>query len=374
MQQTFGKSSSNKTITKVSEPKKQKLNRDEFIEKVELFLNNFCQEQIKEARSVGPGYVELWEEIAKYVGGGGKRIRPYLVALSYSAYSGEDLDSIIPIASSIEIFHTFLLIHDDIIDKDTVRHGLPNITGSYLEKYKKFSPKEARHYADSAALLAGDLLLSATYSLINDHVSSPSDRQKLVSYYREAMFLTGGGELIDLNSTLRPIDQSDPDSVMLNKTSVYSFKLPLAFGAVLAGAEQDEIEKAEKLGIELGLIFQDTDDLLGVFGKQELTGKSNKTDIKEKKRTNLIKAAYQNSDSGARQRLDELYDFDHILTDNEISEVFDIIKESGAKEAIEQSVEIKGAKASKLISKLEINNNGRLELLEILNKISKRDY
>lgn len=374
MQQTFGKSSSNKTITKVSEPKEQKLDREKFIEKVESFLSNFCQEQIKEAEKVGPGYVGLWEEIAKYISGGEKRIRPYLVAVSYHAHGGEDVDSIVPVASSIEIFHTFGLIHDDIIDRDTVRHGSPNITGSYLEKYKKLAPKEARHYADSAALLAGDLLQSATYGLINSYVSSPSDRKRLISYYQEAMFLTGGGQFIDAEAILRPIDQSDPDSVMLNKTSVYSFKLPLAFGAVLAGAQQDEINKIEMLGIELGLIFQDTDDLLGVFGNQEQTGKSNQTDIKEKKRTNLIKSAYQSSNHQIRQRLDELYDFDHSLTEDEVSEVFDIINESGAKKAIEQSVEQRGIQASKQISNLDITNTGKQALLEILKKISKRDY
>jgi geranylgeranyl pyrophosphate synthase len=373
MQQTVGKNSAIKTRTKSSDIGAIKLDREIFTRQLEVFLTEYCAKQIKDAHKVGPGYVQLWQEIDVYIKGGGKRIRPYITALSYAGYGGDDISSIIQIAASVEIFHTFLLVHDDIIDKDITRHGQLNITGSYLNKYKDLSPKHARHYADSAALLAGDLLLSASYSLVNNADNQASIKSKILAHYQKAMFLTGGGELIDIESTIIPIIESDPTSIMLHKTAIYSFALPLICGAELAHVPQDEIDKIEAVGLELGLIFQETDDFLGVFGDQGQTGKSNRTDIKEKKRTNLIKTAYQSSSSEVQKRLDELYSFNHTLTENEVDEVFHIVQDSGAKETIEKEIETKSKKLAKQISELGINEAGRQGLLGILKKISKRD-
>lgn len=374
MQRTVSKNSLSETKTADLDLSIVQLDREAFTRKIEDFLESYCLEQINEAEKVGPGYVELWHQINDYIKGGGKRIRPYMLALSYIAHGGKELNSIIPIAASIELFHTFLLVHDDIIDRDTTRHGKLNITGVYLKKYGGLSPEDARHYADSAALLAGDLLLNATHGIVNSSDASMEAKSKILSYYRKAMFLTGGGELIDVESAMQPINQSDPDSIMLNKTAIYSFMFPLASGAVLANASQTQIDQIEELGLELGLIFQETDDLLGVFGDQEQTGKSNRTDIREKKRTSLIKAAYQSSDSEIKSRLDQLYNFDHTLTDSEVDEVFEIIQESGAEDVIQKDIERKAAKATEQISKLRVNEYGQQALLSILKKVSKRNH
>lgn len=373
MQQTASRHSFTKIETEDSDLSIVQLDREVFTRQIEDFLANYCSAQVSESQKVGPGYAQLWQEIDLLIKGGGKRIRPYILALSYSAYGGNNIHSIIRVAASIEIFHTFLLVHDDIIDRDITRHGQLNLTGVYLEKYKDLSSDDARHYADSAAILAGDLLLSSAYALINSADIQPEIKAKILEHFQKAMFFTGGGEFIDVESAMLPISQSDPKSIMLNKTAIYSFALPLVCGATLAGAPQTEIDKIEEVGLELGLIFQETDDLLGVFGNQEHTGKSNRTDIKEKKRTSLIKTAYQSSSAEVQERLDELYSFGHSLTESEIEEVFNAIKKSGSKEIIEKDIQTKGIELTKQINSLKANDPGKQALLSILKKISKRD-
>lgn len=338
------------------------------ISKIEALLDSYCTDKVAQATAIDQRYSQLWSEIGRYLAAGGKRMRPRLVLLAYDAYkTSEELD-IMPIAAAWELLHACLLVHDDIIDRDTMRHGQPNIAGRYQTIYGE----GAEHYALSAALLSGDLLLMATYEMVNTADISSDAKLLVHSYFNEAFFAVGGGELIDTDAVLYPIPQSNPRSVATHKTASYSLQLPLQCGAALAGASSDELEKLSAIGLHLGIAYQLRDDLLGVFGDSQATGKSNRSDILEKKRTALIHATLAGLDSTEANELTELFAPDHIVDGSEAEEIVGLIIKSGAKEIIKQEIEAESIKALEVIDTLAVNSQHKEVFTGIVSKLTTR--
>ncbi|HSH31368.1 MAG TPA: polyprenyl synthetase family protein, partial [Candidatus Saccharimonadales bacterium] len=128
-------------------------------QEIDQRLEGLFEVKIKQAHGIDPLYGQMLERMALFIRRGGKRMRPYLTYLSYIGCGGSDTAAILDVAASQELYHNFLLIHDDIIDRDLMRYDGPNLSGLYMEKFQKELADlgEARHYADAMAMLAGDL-------------------------------------------------------------------------------------------------------------------------------------------------------------------------------------------------------------------------
>lgn len=339
---------------------------------IEAMLDAYCSEKITLAKTIDERYAVLWHEIRRYLLAGGKRMRPRLVLLAYQGYGGTDTKNMLSIAAAWELLHACLLVHDDIIDRDTIRHGQPNLTGRYQTTYGELGVGDASHYATSAALLGGDLLLMSTYELIHNAPISSDARLLAQSYIHKALFAVAGGELIDTDSTLYPIDRSNPRSVAVYKTASYSLQFPLECGAALAGASEEELQKLHDIGLHAGIAYQLQDDLLGVFGDSNITGKSNRSDIIEKKRTFLIQQTINNLNEPQAERLNELFSPRHTITQAEIEEIVGYILTSGAKASTEQTIaqEIDAARTS--AADLHMHNESKQALTALLTKLIAR--
>jgi geranylgeranyl diphosphate synthase type II len=152
------------------------------------------------------------------------------------------------------------------------------------------SPDGARHVGFSAGVIAGDLALSNAYRLLERVEAPAAVRRRLGEILDEAVFASAAGEFLDIETSL---DASMPpleDIVQMArlKTSVYSFEGPLQAGAVLAGAEEEVVLRLGEFGRDAGIAYQIADDLLGVFGNETRTGKTNWGDLREGKRTALL--------------------------------------------------------------------------------------
>ncbi len=339
---------------------------------IESILHNYCATKIDQAATIDSRYQALWQEIDGYLAGGGKRIRPRLILLAYDAYGGKDREAVAPIAAAWELLHASLLVHDDIIDRDTVRHGQPNIAGRYVSIYEPLSSSDTSHYALSAALLGGNLLLMGAYEL-TDSAPIPNDLKLLVhSFIHRALFTVAGGELIDTDSILYPIDQSNPQSVAKHKTASYSLQLPLQCGAALAGASPEELEKLSLIGLHTGIAYQFQDDLLGVFGDSAITGKSNRSDIIEKKRTALIHQTIAGLESDKADIVKKLFSSDRIISADEAEEVVQLITSSGAKQAIEETIKLETDKALSVIETLNVSSEHKEIFKGIIAKLTTR--
>lgn len=262
--------------------------------------NEFLEKQfslrIKEAAAMHSSYASLWTETARIVTHGGKRLRPYLVMIGCGRYTA----SAIPIAAAQELLHAAMLIHDDIIDRDNVRRGEPNINGAYLTRYTPYlTPESAQHYAHGAAVLAGDLLLSEAYRYINEFTVTSDVSAKLVKTMHTSIFTVVGGELMDVEASFMHDVQFDPIMISRYKTASYSCVGPLLSGAYWAGASPDLLEKLTEFGTYTGIAFQLQDDLLGIFGDESETGKPTLADLREAKSTYLIQQYISTLDEAA---------------------------------------------------------------------------
>lgn len=343
---------------------------------IEPILATYCDKKIAESAIIDKRYEALWRELKQYLLNGGKRMRPRLVLLAYQAYkkSSEFNEAIIAVAAAWELLHASVLIHDDIIDRDLIRHGKPNIAGRYQSIYGEVSSSDVSHYSLSAALLGGDLLLMSSYEIINSAKLDSNVKVAAQNYITKAIFTVAGGELIDTDSVLYPIATSNPFSVAKHKTASYSLQLPLQCGGAMAGASSEELDKLSTIGLHAGIAYQLKDDLLGVFGDSSVTGKSNRSDIIEKKQTQLILEAITLSAPSESKSLLELYSLDRLLSEEEAEHVADLIKESGAKERIEHMIDNESTSALAAIDSLSTKSEYKEIFSNLIQSLTTRKY
>jgi geranylgeranyl diphosphate synthase, type I len=338
------------------------------------FLDNFFTENIVRSELLDTNYAQLWQTMHQLAKAGGKRLRPYFVMLAYAAYGGKDYPKIIPIAAAQELLHMSLLVHDDIIDKDYMRHGQANVAGVMRTIYHEGGAADnTEHFANSAALLAGDLLISGAYqTIINSSVTS---EQKLValSNLSDAIFLVGGGELLDTETSFRPISVDDSLKIADLKTARYSFVSPLLSGAVLAGASQEQQDLLEEFGIALGIAFQLADDLLGIYGDPAVTGKSNLGDIREGKQTYLMLQALRLADPADKALLTACLG-NPDLTAIQAAQAREIVTRSGAQTSCLEKIAAYCQQAKDILTKLDIPDEHKQAFQKIITKATERTY
>lgn len=261
------------------------------LEQVESALGRFFEESKQRAVRISPGYHGLWETLEQCTAGG-KRFRPRLVMSAHQMLGGSDVGNAAEVGAAFELLHTALIVHDDVIDRDFVRRGIPNVSGRYRMIAEKagLSPGEARHVGFSAGVIAGDLALSNAHRLLERVETTAGIRRRLGEILDEAVFASAAGEFLDIETSFDTAVPPLEDIVHMArlKTSVYSFEGPLQAGAVLAGAEEDVITRLGDFGRDAGIAYQVADDILGVFGNETRTGKTNWGDLREGKRTALM--------------------------------------------------------------------------------------
>ena len=293
-------------------------------------LERFFSLAKKRAAPLGSHYEHLWGLLERNTQGG-KRFRPRMVMAAYVGLGGKDLDAAAYIGASFELLHTALIVHDDVIDRDFVRRGIPNISGEYRDHAVTLGASEeiAEHRGVSAAVIAGDLALFNSYRLVDKSgVASPM-RERLIDVLDEAMFASAAGELIDVDFSIEPGMPLVDDILTMErlKTAVYSFEAPLQAGAILATASEEAITTLGHFGREIGIAYQVIDDVLGVFGEESFTGKTTIGDLREGKRTVMI--AYACS-TPHWKRLGALIG-KHDLSEAEAEEARGLLSECGAR-------------------------------------------
>lgn len=263
---------------------------------VDSVLEEFFDDAISHADAYGPDYSALWHSL-RSASEGGKRLRPLLLTGVYDQLGGSDPALAATIGAAVELLHTAFVVHDDVIDHDVVRRGRLNVSGTFAQRARTEGADEARaeNLGAAAGILAGDLALTGAHRLVAFSAAPSGTRRDLVRLFDHAVYVTAAGELSDVRYSLdlAPVGLADIVAMAAHKTAVYSFELPLQAGAVLAGADLRTIDWLSHVGRLLGTAFQLLDDLDGVFGDEQTTGKSVLTDLREGKLTPLMAHARQ---------------------------------------------------------------------------------
>ncbi len=268
-----------------------------FKKNFELELFNFWQEQKDASNKINFISEQIVDKIAEISLSKGKRIRPWLAIVGFGLFGQKMTNSLfkklfLPLGLSLEIFHTFCLIHDDIIDKSNFRRQIPTIHNTFQKIFLQQKIVDSYHYGISAGILAGDLTLILSQQFL-DNLELSYDTKKL---YREMQLEVCYGQNDDtLGIGLADIEKLQKEDIlkMLDyKSGRYSVEKPLLIGASLSNQNTEKFNFISKIGKNIGLVFQLTDDILGVFGDEEKTGKSTSSDLFEGKRTLLMYDMY----------------------------------------------------------------------------------
>ncbi len=294
----------------------------------EKYLKRFQPLDIKDAATL-------------YVNAGGKRLRPAIMMWSCGAVGG-DIEKTIPAASAVEIFHTWTLVHDDIIDRDKKRRGVDTVherfRGIGVDRYG-LSESEAAHYGKSVAILAGDVQHGWNVSLLTELTSSYGiDASITLELIREMNNNTINdlieGELLDLQYSGIDLDKITVDDIekMLWKKTSALYKFCAYAGAMLgvgtADPENRQVKSLALFAEKCGLAFQLQDDILGITGNPEVTGKSVGNDIREGKRTTVLHYGWSAASDSEKEIISRSLGNKN-SSDSEVKEVIAIIEKRG---------------------------------------------
>ncbi len=265
------------------------------------------------------------------LGRGGKRIRGALTILGYEMSGGKDMEMIVQAARAVEMIHAYILIIDDIQDRSLMRRGDKTAHIKLADYHLKNElAGSSDHFGISIALDSALSGMHAAQMILANLNVDEELKLKVISIINLTMTVTAHGQTYDImNEVVADVSQEDLDRVLRWKTAHYTFLNPLHVGMVLAGADCQATDAITDYAINTGIAFQITDDIIGVFGSEQETGKSPMDDIKEGKRTVLAMYALNNSSSADKNFLIQMLGNAN-LTPAEFQRVKDILVDTGA--------------------------------------------
>ncbi len=218
----------------------------------------------------------------------GKLIRGSLYLWMSNIYGRKNINNLVNVAVAIEVNHSGLLIHDDIMDNDSLRRGKPTIHLRYQSLASAFNIDKKEEFGRDMAICLGDICFLAANLFIQNSKISSNLKEKLIDYFNFQIIKTGLSQMLDVQLGLSKNEPSLKEilKVYEYKTANYTFKTPLVLGYLSAnGQKTKEIGMLENLGQSWGLIFQITDDLIGFLKDEKTIGKTTGSDIRENKKT-----------------------------------------------------------------------------------------
>ncbi|PIV62745.1 hypothetical protein COS12_01225 [Candidatus Roizmanbacteria bacterium CG01_land_8_20_14_3_00_33_9] len=282
----------------------------------------------------------------------GKLLRGMLVLLINKMEGGQINEKVLNVATAMELAHSGLLIHDDIMDKDLFRRGFPTIHKSF---------------GQSMAICAGDWLFCKAIELIDDN--------ELIKIMSVGVQQVMHGQILDVffSETNNNPNQSTILDIYRKKTAFYSFSLPFKLGAMLQKASLKKLDILNSLGENLGLIFQIKDDEMGIFGDEKATGKPTGSDIRENKKTLLRLLLFESSNTLEKKVLIKIFGNNNISV-KEINQVRNLIQKKGINEQISRKLLQFSDKANQIIKILPYSKQNKNLLFDLLqyNMIRKK--
>ncbi len=297
----------------------------------------------------------LYEPIRYTLATGGKRIRPVLVLAACNMYSNS-IDKAVYPAIAIELFHNFTLIHDDIMDKAPIRRNQPTVF--------------AKWGAD-AAILSGDALNILAYQLVAK--TEKDSLAQVINIFNTLAIGVCDGQQLDMDfETSHYITEEEYLNMIELKTSVL-LKGALQIGATIGNAPQSDIFKLGEFGVNLGLAFQLQDDLLDAYGDSSTFGKKIGGDIVANKKTFLTIKAFSLAKGKSLELLSSYFKAQGVDPLVKVQEVLKIYDEVGVKQITEDKINQYFDKAIAALNKVNVNEEKKMVLTCLAERIMKRD-
>ena len=323
----------------------------EFVTKIDKRLSNYWDMEIGKEFGFNEEQKQLVRKILEHAKEHnlrtGKRIRASFVYYAYLLNKTED-ERIWKAAESVELVHTALLMHDDFMDQDKLRRGRPT-TQVYFGEGDE-------HYGDAMAVNVGDAVLCLGYEKLLESGFNAEVVKPAMSQLLRGITNTAFGQAYDVS--LPKIGEMSEERVMAlhkAKTAIYTYENPLFIGAILGGCNKDVLKILHEYSMTGGVAFQLQDDILGIFGEEEKTGKSADSDLLQGKVTLLVGKALELGNEIQIKTIKKVWGNKN-ATDDEILEAKRVIKETGSYEySVKTAVEL-AEKAANLANELRDKN------------------
>ena len=299
---------------------------------------------------------DLYKAARYMIEHGGKRLRPYMVIKSCQIVGGT-MKQAMPAAASIEMVHNFTLVHDDIMDNDEVRHGVPTV-------HIKFGIP--------VGILAGDLLFSKAFETISHSYlgTSKGIGLSLVASLAKACTDVCEGQVLDISMAKSKKIPTEIQYInMIEKKTSSLFIASCAMGAISAGKTTEDVKRLSTFGRNLGIAFQIIDDLIGVIGDPKVTKKPVGNDIREGKKSLPILMALKKASGQERKNILKAFG-NNSATRNDVEKAVSTISSLGIDDIVRQKASYHSNMARKAISIYD--SCGKTELLSLLDFVVER--
>lgn len=298
----------------------------------------------------------LYDPIRYALSIGGKRVRPVMCLMSCEMFDG-DINMAMQPALSLEFFHNFTLLHDDIMDRAEKRRNMDCVHIKWNE---------------NVAILSGDAMQIYAYELLKD-VPDNLLRQCISLFTKTALEVCEGQQLDMDFETKNQVTEADYMEMIRLKTAVL-LATSLKMGAILGGSSEKDSNLIYEFGINTGMAFQLQDDLLDVYGDSDTFGKNIGGDIVTNKKTFLLIKALQNADDKAKSELVHWMNRKDFLPKEKIKAITEIFDKTRVRALCQKEMENHLEKALKSIESISVPNNRKEPLIKLAADLMNRKY
>lgn len=299
--------------------------------------------------------LELYEPIRYMLNLGGKRLRPLLVLLSYGLYR-DDPEKIVSIANTVEIFHNFTLMHDDIMDDAPLRRGKPSVHVKWDQR---------------VGILSGDVMLVKAYERLQE-----VDRNKfyaVLKAFNQCAAEVCEGQQLDMNFESNDQVSEDDYLEMIRLKTAVLVGFSMELGAILANAPENQRQLLKEFGMNIGLGFQLKDDLLDVYGDQSKFGKQVGGDIISNKKTYLLIKAIETATGSLADSLRNWLEKKKFVKSEKVSAVTAIYDKLEINQLAQQKIDYYFKTAFRALDQLDLSQDCTAELRTFTDSLIHRD-
>ncbi len=363
-----------------------------FRDAISAEITAFLTEQSAVLESMGPELAPV-HLMAGQLLCGGKRLRPAFCVWGYIAAAGSsdeaDLRPLLAAAASLDVLHVSALVHDDVMDSSDLRRGRPAAHRQFEALHSTAGwLGDSVAFGKAGAILLGDLLVMWSAQMLQAAGLDQSALERALPIVEAMRTEVTCGQYLDIVAQAHPLRQKAPaigslrpsielaldeaSRVVEYKAARYTVQRPSQMGAALGGGDDRLYYALGAYGSPLGRAFQFRDDLLGVYGDPQLTGKPAGDDLREGKRTVLVAHAFAHADEAGRQVLLRLLG-DPALDADGIADLQQVITESGARDAVESMISEGYERALKALHEVDMTDEGRAGLTSLADAAVRRE-
>jgi geranylgeranyl diphosphate synthase, type II len=296
----------------------------------------------------------LYDPVKYILQNGGKRLRSLFTLFISDLFSGK-IDNALPAAASLEIFHNFTLVHDDIMDNAIIRRGNKTINDKWN---------------NNRAILSGDVMLILSYNLLSKY--KDQTYIKLSKELNNTARLVCEGQQYDIDFSTQNNIQIDDYFKMIELKTAELIACSFKFGGILSEASENNIQILYKIGKNLGIAFQLKDDYLDTFGQSKDFGKKIGGDILEKKKTLLYILSKEHLEDKDKELFIDTFNSSELGEDEQIKNIKEFYISSGSKKVLEDYIKKYYDISINLINDLELEEDKKNVFKEYCSSVINR--